>query len=103
MTCTTGSQSCLSKEITSVVKNILRTIIKSLLRAFWLFPVRSNRLCFCSWLGTKYNCNPKYISEYLLDDPDCRYEIGWLLTKNRLEYQIRSRVRVFRPLSLQGH
>lgn len=41
------------------------TTIRNLLKVFWLFPIRQNRMLFISYSGTQYSCNPKYITRYL--------------------------------------
>lgn len=44
--------------------NIIRNIIKLILKLFWIFPVRDNNILFFSYGGTQYSCNPKYISQH---------------------------------------
>lgn len=55
-----------------------RDIVEKLLRIFWIFPIRANRIVFRSAQGTKYNCNPKYISEYIENNYPGKFQIVWL-------------------------
>lgn len=55
-----------------------RDIVEQILKVFWLFPIRVNRIVFRSAQGTKYNCNPKYISEYFEKNYPGKFQIIWL-------------------------
>lgn len=55
-----------------------RNIVDQLFKIFWLFPIKDNRIVFRSAQGTKYNCNPKYISEYIEKNYPGRFQIIWL-------------------------
>lgn len=55
-----------------------RDIVEQILKVFWLFPIRANRIVFRSAQGTKYNCNPKYISEYFEKNYPGKFQIIWL-------------------------
>jgi CDP-glycerol glycerophosphotransferase len=39
--------------------------------------MKKNRIVFNAYRGSQYSCNPKYISEYLMDHYPGRYEIIW--------------------------
>ena len=41
--------------------------------------IKSNRICFGSFDGNQYTCNPKYICEYLEQKYPGKYEIVWCL------------------------
>ena len=55
-----------------------RDIVEQILKVFWLFPMKANRIVFRSAQGTKYNCNPKYISEYIEKNYPGKFQIIWL-------------------------
>lgn len=55
--------------------NLEKKILNLLLRAFYIFPIKNNRIIFNSMMWSQYSCNPKYISESLLDTN--KYEIIW--------------------------
>ncbi len=40
-------------------------IIRFLLKIFWLFPIKKNRVFFTSYKAEQYSCNPKYLYEYM--------------------------------------
>ncbi len=40
-------------------------IVRTLLKLFWIFPIKNNRIAMISYAGRQYSCNPKYISLYL--------------------------------------
>ena len=69
------------------MKNIFKKIFKGieyiflLLRRFTLnifnvFPVHKNRILFFSYSGKQYSCNPKVLSDYLIEN-NYKYEIIW--------------------------
>lgn len=63
------------------MKNILISIIKTLLRLFFVFPVKQKRIFFSAYSGKQYSCNPKYISEYLSAHYPGELEIIWAFCK----------------------
>ena len=59
--------------IKEYIKNRIYLIV---LRFFYIFPIRKNRVMFMSFEANKYACNPRRISEYLAKNhPDI--EIIW--------------------------
>ncbi len=44
---------------------VASALVRNVLKVFWIFPLRENRIIFISHSGTQYSCNPKYISQYL--------------------------------------
>lgn len=65
-------------------KKIIIQIIKFLLKVVCVFPVNGNRIIFLSYQGNGYNCNPKYISDYLNTQYPNTYDIIWALKKTKL-------------------
>lgn len=62
----------------------MRSFLKKILKIFWIFPIKKNRIVFRSNHGTKYNCNPKYISEYLQENYKDKFEIIWLFDRQSI-------------------
>lgn len=56
------------------IKNSMRL----LLRLFWLFPIKNNRVFFANFCTPKYACNPKYITEYLAKHYPGIFEFVWM-------------------------
>lgn len=84
---------------------MIKEIIKQMLKVFWVYPIKTNRIVFRSTHGTKYNCNPKYISEYLQDNYPEKFEIFWLFDKNSIEehkYLEEKGVKILDQKSLKG-
>lgn len=43
-------------------------LIRLLLKVFYIFPIKKNTVVYFSYGGKKYNCNPKYIYNNLLEN-----------------------------------
>ena len=56
-------------------------IMRFIMRLFYLFPIKDNRIIFNAYSGTQYACNPKYISEKLLEIYKGQFEIIWAFDK----------------------
>lgn len=54
-------------------------IVRNMLKVFWIFPIRKNRIAMISYAGRQYSCNPKYISLYLQKKYPQKYEIFFAL------------------------
>lgn len=63
----------------------MKKLLKNFLKIFWVIPVKKNRIVFRSSHGTKYNCNPKYISEYLQNNFKGKFEQVWIFDKDSIE------------------
>ena len=50
-----------------------------ILRFFYLFPVKKNRVLFMSFEAKKYSCNPRRISEYIAKNYPGEFEIIWAI------------------------
>ena len=61
------------------IKIAIIYIARVLLRIFYIFPVKKNRILFSSFEGKNYGCNPKYIFEYMYDKYGGVYECIWCL------------------------
>lgn len=53
-----------------------RLIIIYLLRPF--LKIKPGRVVFFSYYGKQYSCNPKYISEYIVQNYSKKFEVIWL-------------------------
>ncbi|MGM9614976.1 MAG: CDP-glycerol glycerophosphotransferase family protein [Oscillospiraceae bacterium] len=62
------------------MKNILIAVLRQILKIFFVFPIRKNRVFFSSYSGKNYSCNPKYICRWLLDNTGEQLEIYWAFT-----------------------
>lgn len=40
-------------------------IIRMILKVFYVFPIKNNKVLYMSYGGKKFNCNPKYIFQYI--------------------------------------
>lgn len=70
-------------------------LLRIIMRFFYLFPMKKNKVVLQSYNGRLYTCSPKYIAEGLLDTK--RYEVFYALDKDsddllpegmtRLEYR----------------
>lgn len=63
------------------IKNVKLTIIRFLLKIFYLFPVKTNKLLFIAFDGRQYSCNPKYIYNYIKDKNLNKSDIIWVFNE----------------------
>lgn len=62
------------------LKNLSKGFVKSILKCLSpFFKIKNNRIVFRSYNGSRYNCSPKYISEYLIKNYKGKMEIVWML------------------------
>ena len=54
---------------------IASLITRNVLKVFWIFPVKKNRITFLSYAGEQYSCNPKYIALYLRENYPQKFEL----------------------------
>lgn len=52
-------------------------LLRVIMRVLYIFPIRDNRILFCSYKGEEYSCNPKYIAEYMRNNNDIKWEEIW--------------------------
>lgn len=65
----------------SMFKLLAIYVLRCVSRLFYIFPIKKNRLIFFSSHGLFYNCNPMYITEYLLSHKKNKYEIIWAFSQ----------------------
>jgi CDP-glycerol glycerophosphotransferase len=63
--------------------------------------VKKNRIICWSFNYNQYACNPKYITQYLLDNYENEYEIYWVFEKNVDISNIDKRIRIIYYKSFQ--
>ena len=61
------------------------------LRGFYIFPVKKNRVAFISMAGKQYSCNPRYITEYMLKEFPGKYEIVWSIRNPELMEDLKNK------------
>lgn len=52
-----------------------------LLLVLYIYPVKKNKIVFMSYNGDQYACNPKKLTEYLLQEHNDDLEIVWILKR----------------------
>lgn len=68
------------------MKNLVIKVMRKILCIFYIFKIKNNRIIFTSFHGESYTCSPKYITEYLIEKYDDKFEIIWAfndLNKNK--------------------
>lgn len=64
------------------MRNLLESLKKKIyliiIYIFNLFPIKKNKIFLFSYYGTQYGCNPKHITEFILNNcPKGRFDIVW--------------------------
>ncbi len=68
---------------------------------FNCFPIKKNKIFLFSYYGSQYGCNPKYISEYILqNNPKDQFDIVWAFNDLSQKEHIRN-VRKVKTMSLK--
>ena len=63
---------------TKVKAMIFKSITLLIVYIFNCFPIKKNKIFFFSYYGSQYGCNPKYITEHILNNyPRDRYDLVW--------------------------
>jgi len=57
-----------------IFKKIISLFI---VHVFNYFPIKSNKIFLTSYYGSQYGCNPKYITEYIIQNVKEQYDIVW--------------------------
>ena len=65
------------RSIARIKEYIKDCIYLIVLRVFYIFPIKKNRVMFMSFEAGKYACNPRRISEYLAKNYPDDVEIIW--------------------------
>lgn len=84
------------------LKLIIVYIARFILRVFYIFPVKKNRILFSAYEGLSFTCNPKYIFQYLFERESVEWDFIWCLNDTeQLPEAYRSRTRIVSFLSLR--
>ena len=88
---------------------IFRIQSNRLIKLFWFLiaitirpfiKTRKNRVFFCSYNFNKYACNPRAITEYLLENTQDSYEIYWGFNKSIDTKNIDQKIHVVKKYSI---
>ena len=63
------------------LKIFLIYLLRVVLRPLHFFPLKQNRILFCSFNGKSYNCSPKYVFEMLYSKYGSNLEYVWCIDK----------------------
>lgn len=68
---------------TRLLRNIYHLFYRSISYVFVKFTnISNNRILMSSYAFTRYSCNPKYITDYLLKNKSGKYDIIWCFRKD---------------------
>lgn len=70
------------RHIIRVKEYMSNCFFQILLKVFYIFPIKKNRILFMSFEARKYACNPRRISEYLEKQYPGKFEIIWAFEDN---------------------
>lgn len=90
----------------NLIKDTLKLCVsyigRFLLHAFYIFPIKKNRIIFISMAAKQYSCNPRYISEYFQEKEPQKYELIWVFNKpEQFSYLKSNGIKTVRYRSLQ--
>ncbi len=89
-------------ELIRAYKILLTLLARALLRVFYVFPIKRNRVLFECYREKQYGCNPKYISEKLNELYGREIEIGWSFRKpDNFRYLEETGVKVLKSQTLE--
>lgn len=66
-----------------------------------IIPINKGQIICTSYSFKRYSCNPKYISEYILDNNIPGFKIIWLLDKNCDTADIDKRIEIVTPNTIR--
>lgn len=84
-----------SFDLKLAVKQMAVYCLRMVLRLFYIFPVKRNRILFCSYGGGQFSCNPKAIFNYISCSYPRQFDCVWVFQKpeafcNVSEYPMRT-------------
>lgn len=84
------------------LKLILIYILRVVLKVFYIFPIKRNRILFSSYEGMSYNCNPKYIFQYLFEIEHAKLDYIWCINDPlKIPYKYKPAVKTVKFLSFK--
>lgn len=61
-----------------LIQFLKKKVALLLIHIFNMFPVKKNKIFLYSYYGSQYSCNPKYITEYILEQyPKGYFDVVW--------------------------
>lgn len=82
-------------------KYYLTKIVRTILKLLYIFPEKKNRVLFYSFSGKDFSDSPKYISEYIEENNNKRYELVWAINNPRnFQYLVNRGYKVIKYNSL---
>ncbi len=78
--------------------NIKESILRGVLRVFWLFPIKDKKVVITSFNGRLFNCNPKYLAIALADND---MDVYYALRNPSVRKQIPENIHVVKYRSLK--
>lgn len=79
---------------------VKQKIEKLCLSVFSLIPIKQNRIAFICYNCTQYSCNPKYITEYLYEKYENKFELVWYYDDKSLHDIMPSYVKKYKKNSI---
>jgi len=68
---------------------------------FRFFPIKQNKLFFVSYYGSQYSCNPKYITEFMVENQLLdRFNVVWVINSKQ-KRKSETRFKTVRAMSLK--
>lgn len=64
-----------------LIKAVRLHLVRMLMRVFYIFPVRNNKILFTAFDGRQYSCNPKYIYQGLKENNNSIYDYVWVMNQ----------------------
>ncbi|MFL2061000.1 CDP-glycerol glycerophosphotransferase family protein [Marinilactibacillus psychrotolerans] len=64
-----------------LMKNIKLSLIRFILKSFYLIPIKKSKILFIAFDGRQFSCNPKYIYNYIKDRDMDRMQVIWVFNK----------------------
>lgn len=62
-------------------KSIALTLLRTILKVFYIIPIKNNKILFLSFGGRQFSCNPKYIYHYLRDHSTVDFQPVWVFNE----------------------
>ncbi|MCP3029192.1 CDP-glycerol glycerophosphotransferase family protein [Halobacillus sp. A5] len=81
----------------SLLKKFLSYLI---IYFFNSFPIKKNKVFLFSYYGSQYGCNPKYITEYMLQHNNSKFDVVWAFNDPEA-YNLDPRIRKVKVMSIK--
>lgn len=81
-----------------IVKNILKTVLK----IFYLIPIKKNKIFFMSFNGTEYGFDSRAMAEYIINEFPNEYELHWGTLKHKQLNDVIPEIKLNKIKSISG-